>query len=69
MSRLYQKSHRVLQDEFGTRELADRVESFVCLTEFSEESKEFIETQISLIQLTMFARLETKNTRTTIYIQ
>ena len=45
MSRLYQKSHRVLQDEFGTRELADRVESFVCLTEFSEESKEFIETQ------------------------
>ena len=29
--------------------------------------KEFIETQKNPIQLTMFARLETKNTRTTIY--
>tara|TARA_E500000178_G_scaffold356542_1_gene435313 strand:- start:45798 stop:46496 length:699 start_codon:yes stop_codon:yes gene_type:complete len=43
MSRLYQESHRALQDEFGTRKLADRVEAFVCLAEFSKEAKQFIE--------------------------
>ncbi len=45
MSRLYEEGHRSLQDEFGTRDLADRVESFVCLTEFSDDAKEFIEMQ------------------------
>ena len=41
MSRLYEESHRSLQDEFGTRKLADRVEEFVCVTEFSDDAKEF----------------------------
>ena len=45
MSRLYEEAHRALQDEFGTRDLADRVEAFVCVTEFSEDAKEFIESQ------------------------
>ena len=45
MSRLYEKSHRSLQDEFGTRKLADRVEEFVCITEFSDDAKKFIEAQ------------------------
>ena len=45
MSRLYEESHRSLQDEFGTRKLADRVEEFVCVTEFSDDAKEFIEAQ------------------------
>jgi hypothetical protein len=45
MSRLYEEAHRSLQDEFGSRELADRVEDFVCVTEFSEDAKKFIEQQ------------------------
>ena len=45
MSRLYEEAHRALQDEFGTRALADRVEDFVCVTEFSEDAKQFIEAQ------------------------
>ena len=45
MSRLYEESHRSLQDEFGTRKLADRVEEFVCITEFSDDAKKFIEAQ------------------------
>jgi predicted pyridoxine 5'-phosphate oxidase superfamily flavin-nucleotide-binding protein len=42
MSRLYGEQHRVLQDEFGTRQLADRVEQLVCKTEFDEEVTSFI---------------------------
>jgi predicted pyridoxine 5'-phosphate oxidase superfamily flavin-nucleotide-binding protein len=43
MSKLYGEKHRALQDEFGTRKLADRVEQFICQTAFNEESQSFIE--------------------------
>jgi predicted pyridoxine 5'-phosphate oxidase superfamily flavin-nucleotide-binding protein len=43
MSRLYGEQQRVLQDEFGTRHLADRIEQLACKTEFDEETKDFIE--------------------------
>ncbi len=43
MSRLYGAQHRKLQDEFGTRKMADRVEELVCKTEFDEVAKGFIE--------------------------
>jgi len=41
MSRLYGAPHRALQDVFGTRNLADRIEQLVC-TEFDEAAKGFI---------------------------
>lgn len=43
MTRLYGAPHRALQDAFGTRNLADRVEQLICRTEFDEEAKGFIE--------------------------
>jgi predicted pyridoxine 5'-phosphate oxidase superfamily flavin-nucleotide-binding protein len=43
MSRLYGEQHRALQDAFGTRNMADRIEQLACRTEFDEESKGFIE--------------------------
>lgn len=43
MSRLYGDQHRTLQDEFGTRKMADRVEEIACKTEFDDESRGFIE--------------------------
>lgn len=43
MSRLYGEQHRKLQDEFGTRKMADRVEEIACKTEFDDEAKGFIE--------------------------
>ena len=43
MSRLYGEQHRTLQDEFGTRNMADRIEQLSCKTEFDEEAKGFIE--------------------------
>ncbi|MCC6713870.1 MAG: pyridoxamine 5'-phosphate oxidase family protein [Gammaproteobacteria bacterium] len=43
MSRLFGEQHRVLQDEFGTRNMADRIEQVACRTEFDEESRGFIE--------------------------
>ncbi|MDD2832959.1 MAG: pyridoxamine 5'-phosphate oxidase family protein [Methylotenera sp.] len=43
MSRLYGEPHRKLQDEFGTRNMADRVEALVCRTEFDDDVKAFIE--------------------------
>ena len=43
MSRLYGEQHRKLQDEFGTRNMADRVEELVCRTEFDDGAKGFIE--------------------------
>lgn len=43
MSRLYGARHRALQDEFGTRSLADRIEQIACRTEFDEAAKDFIE--------------------------
>lgn len=43
MSRLYGAQHRTVQDAFGTRQMADRVEQLICRTEFDEASKSFIE--------------------------
>ncbi len=43
MSRLFGEQHRVLQDEFDTRNMADRIEQVACRTEFDEESRGFIE--------------------------
>ena len=45
MSKLYGEAHRALQDEFGTRNMADRIEQITCKTEFDEESIGFIETR------------------------
>ena len=42
MSRLYGERHRALQDEFGTRALADRIESLATVTEFDEAATGFI---------------------------
>lgn len=43
MSRLYKENHRAMQDEFGTRKLADRIEKLVCQSELDEAAKAFIE--------------------------
>jgi uncharacterized protein len=43
MSRLYGEQHRILQSEFETTSLADRVEDIACKTVFDEDSKGFIE--------------------------
>ena len=43
MTRLYGEQHRQLQDEFGTRAMADRVEELVCRTEFDEGAIGFIQ--------------------------
>ena len=43
MSRLYGKQHRSIQDDFGTRGMADRVEELVCRTEFDDGAKGFME--------------------------
>lgn len=43
MSRLYGNQHRALQAEFGTTQLADRVEDIACKTEFDADAKGFIE--------------------------
>jgi predicted pyridoxine 5'-phosphate oxidase superfamily flavin-nucleotide-binding protein len=43
MSRLYGEQHRALQDEFDTRNMADRIEQIACRTEFDDESRGFIE--------------------------
>jgi len=45
MSRLFGQQHRELQDAFGTRKLADRIEEIACVTEFDDETKAFIEAQ------------------------
>ncbi|HEY8353461.1 MAG TPA: pyridoxamine 5'-phosphate oxidase family protein [Methylophilaceae bacterium] len=45
MSRLFGPQHRELQDIFGTRKLADRIEEIACKTEIDEETKAFIEAQ------------------------
>lgn len=43
MSRLYGEQHRSIQDDFGTRGMADRVEELVCRTEFDDGAKCFME--------------------------
>ena len=45
MSRLYGPVHRLLQDRFDTRRLADNVETRVVLTEIPQEHKAFIESR------------------------
>ena len=42
MSQLYKDNHRALQDEFGTRALADRVEEAIFATEFDDASRAYI---------------------------
>lgn len=43
MSRLYGPQNLSLQDSFGTRQLAERIEALACKTEFDEDAKGFIE--------------------------
>jgi predicted pyridoxine 5'-phosphate oxidase superfamily flavin-nucleotide-binding protein len=43
MSRLYGEQHRKLQDDFGTRKMADRIEELVCRTEFDDDVIAFIQ--------------------------
>jgi len=45
MSSLYKDNHRALQDEFGTRALADRAESNIFKTELDDGAKGFIGSQ------------------------
>lgn len=45
MSRLFGETHRKVQDQQGTRKLADRIEEIACKTEIDEEVKAFIESQ------------------------
>lgn len=42
MSRLFKDSHRALQDEFGTRGLADRIEDLACSSEIEDAARGFI---------------------------
>lgn len=42
MSQLSKDNHRALQDEFGTRKLADRVEEAIFSTEFDDMSRAYI---------------------------
>jgi len=43
MSRLYGDPHRTLQDAFGTRDIADRIEQIACKAEFDDDATAFIE--------------------------
>lgn len=43
MSRLYGDRHRLLQDELGTRRMADRVEELVCKSAFDDDARAFLE--------------------------
>lgn len=45
MSRIYGDSHRELQNDFGTTNLADAVESVIVRTEVSTDDKAFIESR------------------------
>lgn len=45
MSRIYGQQHRNFQDEFGTRNMADRIEQIAMKTEFGDDEKHFIENQ------------------------
>ena len=41
MSRLYGAPHRALQEEFGTRAMADRIEEIASRTDFDDDAKAF----------------------------
>lgn len=45
MSRLYGDQHRILQDQFETRGMADRIEELAVVTEINEETRAFIESR------------------------
>ena len=45
MSQLFNPSHRALQDEFGTRTLADKIEEIACNPFVGEHEKAFIESR------------------------
>tara|TARA_R110002050_G_scaffold269917_2_gene412556 strand:+ start:97410 stop:98075 length:666 start_codon:yes stop_codon:yes gene_type:complete len=45
MSRLYNDQHRELQDQFNSRELADRIEDIAVATEIADDAKGFIESR------------------------
>lgn len=45
MSRLYGQSHRTLQDRFGTRALADRLEDVAMATAIEDDARAFIESR------------------------
>lgn len=45
MSKLYNEAHRTLQDEFGTRRMADKVEELACHGVVGENEKAFIESR------------------------
>lgn len=45
MSRLYDETHRLFQDRFDTRKMADRIEEIAVVSEISEENKAYIETR------------------------
>lgn len=45
MSKLYEEPHRTLQDSFGTRRLADRVEDVILHDRFADEDRAFIESR------------------------
>lgn len=45
MSELYDEQHRLLQDRFSTRKLADRLVETIVLTEVGERDKAFIESR------------------------
>ena len=45
MSELYGQQHRLLQDEFDTTKLADRVKELIVVSEIPDEHKAFIESR------------------------
>lgn len=45
MSRLFNEAHRTLQDEFGTRRMADKIEEIACHDFVDENEKGFIESR------------------------
>ena len=45
MNDLYGEQHKLLQDEFDTAKLADRVKEFIVLSEVSDEQQAFIESR------------------------
>lgn len=45
MSELYGEQHRLLQQEFDTEKLADRVKEFIVTSEITDEHKSFIESR------------------------
>ncbi len=55
MSRLFHPSHRALQDEFGTRVLADKIEEIACREVIGEAEKAFIESRDMLFIATVDA--------------